>query len=277
MNSSSRRSLHKARFVAAASSLAMLAVGCHPKKVERPPRTLLAVFAHPDDEAFVGPLLSHYARQGVRVRLAIVTEGARSASPRLGVAPGPEMARLRAGEARCSCRALGIEAPMLLGFEDGGLGKLSNPPDGYLKEVARRIRQLLAEVRPDVVVTWGPEGGYGHPDHRLVGAVVTEAVQAGADGAPSRLLYSGIPAGDASSEDARWPATDARYLTVRVPYDDVDLAATRRAFACHQSQFAPDQIEPMLGRLNARGRGRVYLRPWFGAGATDDVFRLEIP
>jgi N-acetyl-1-D-myo-inositol-2-amino-2-deoxy-alpha-D-glucopyranoside deacetylase len=267
----------KAAFAAAASA-ALLSLGCRSTKVARPPRTLLAVFAHPDDEAFVGPLLSHYARQGVRVRLAIVTEGAKSASPRLGVSPGPEMARLRAEEARCSCRALGVEAPIQLGFEDGGLGKSSDPPDGYLKQVARRIRQLLAEVRPDAVVTWGPEGGYGHPDHRLVGALVTEAVQAGADGAPSRLLYPGIPADHdrRRPEDPRWAMTDPRYLTVRVPYDDVDLAATRRAFACHQSQFAPDQVEPLIGRLNARMRGHVYLQPWFGAGVTDDVFQLEV-
>jgi len=264
--------------VALASSLPFLAPGCHSTKVGQQPKIMLAVFAHPDDEAFVGPLFSHYARQGVKVRLAIVTEGAKGASPRLGVPAGPEMARLRAEEARCSCRALGIEAPVLLGFEDGGLGKSSDPPDGYLKQVGQKIRELLAQERPDVVITWGPEGGYGHPDHRLVGAVVTEAVQAGADGAPSRLLYPGIPADHARSRpaDPRWAVTDPRFLTVRVPYDAVDLAATRRAFACHQSQFAPDQVEPLLGRLHARLRGHVYLRPWFGAGPADDVFNLEV-
>jgi LmbE family N-acetylglucosaminyl deacetylase len=269
-------SVRKTSVVAAGSLLALLALGCRSTRVDRQPKTLLAVFAHPDDEAFVGPLLSHYARQGVRVRLAIVTEGAKGASPRLGIPAGPEMARVRAEEARCSCRALGIEAPILLGFEDGGLGKSSDPPDGYLKRVAQKIRELLARTRPDVVITWGPEGGYGHPDHRLVGAVVTEAVQAGADGAPSRLLYPGIPANHARSADPRWAVTDPRYLTVRVPYDDVDLAATRRAFACHRSQFAPDQVEPLLGRLHARLRGHVFLRPWFGARAADDVFGLDV-
>ncbi len=277
MSPSFRRPLATASFLAAAFSLPLLAPGCRSKKAEHRPRTILAIFAHPDDEAFVGPLLSHYARQGARVRLAIVTEGAKGASPRLGIPAGPAMARLRADEARCSCRALGVEPPLLLGFEDGGLGKSSDPPDGYLKQVVQKIRELLAQVRPDVVITWGPEGGYGHPDHRLVGAVVTEVVQAGADGAPSRLLYSGIPADHARSADPRWAVIDPRYLTVRVPYDDVDLAATRRAFACHRSQFAPDQIEPLVGRLNARLRGRVYLRPWFGAGAADDVFDVEIP
>jgi LmbE family N-acetylglucosaminyl deacetylase len=273
---SSFRSPRRPWLAVGACALAVLAGACDSRRVARPPRTLLAVFAHPDDEAFVGPLLSHYARRGVRVRLAIVTEGARGASPRLGVGAGPEMARLRAQEARCSCRALGVEPPVQLGFEDGGLGKVSDPPDAYLKQVERSVRELLARERPDVVVTWGPEGGYGHPDHRLVGAVVTEAVQAGADGAPARLFYSGIPADHARSTDPRWAVVDPRFLTVRVPYDDVDLAATRQAFACHQSQFAPDQVEPLLGRLNARLRGRVYLRPWFGDAAGDDLFAVAI-
>lgn len=276
MNSSFRRSVRKTGVVAAFSSLPFLTLECHPTKVDRQAKTLLVVFAHPDDEAFVGPLLSHYARRGVRVRLAIVTEGAKGASPRLGVPAGPEMARVRAEEARCSCRALGIEAPMLLGFEDGGLGKSSDPPDGYLAQVVRRIRELMAEVRPDAVVTWGPDGGYGHPDHRLVGAVVTQAVQAAVDGAPRRLLYPGIPADHARPREPRWAVTDPRFLTVRVPYDDVDLAATRTAFSCHVSQFPSEEIEPLVGRLHGRLRGRVYLRPWFGAGAADDVFDVDV-
>jgi LmbE family N-acetylglucosaminyl deacetylase len=273
MTSPFRRRGPKTSLVAA---LAFLALGCPSRKVGSSAKTLLAVFAHPDDEAFVGPLLSHYARQGVRVRLAIVTEGAKGGSPRLGIPAGPEMAMVRAEEARCSCRALGIEAPIQLGFEDGGLGKPSDPPDGYLAEVVRRIRELLAQVRPDAIITWGPDGGYGHPDHRLVGAVVTQAVQAGADGAPSRLLYTGIPA-DARSRprDPRWALTDPRFLTVRVPYDAVDLEATRRAFSCHQSQFPPEEIDALLRRLHGRLRGVVHLRPWFGADVTDDVFALE--
>jgi LmbE family N-acetylglucosaminyl deacetylase len=145
--------------------------------------------------------------------------------------------------------------------------------------VERKIRELLAQVRPDAVITWGPDGGYGHPDHRLVSAVVTEAVQAGVDGAPCRLFYPGLPADRARSRlgHQRWAVTDPRFLTVRVPYDAVDLASTRRAFSCHLSQFSPEQIEGLLKRLDARLGGRIYLRPWFGARRSDDVFGVEIP
>jgi LmbE family N-acetylglucosaminyl deacetylase len=119
MDFSSQRPVRRTAFAACVLSAAFLAPGCPSAGTHRQPKTLLAVFAHPDDEAFVGPLLSHYARQGVRVRLAIVTGGGKVGSARLGIPAGPEMARVRAQEARCSCRALGVEAPILLGFEDG--------------------------------------------------------------------------------------------------------------------------------------------------------------
>ncbi len=265
--------------MAAACSLLLLALGCGSTRFDKRAKTMLAVFAHPDDEAFVGPLLSHYARQGVRVHLAIVTDGAKGGSPRTGISAGPETARVRAEEARCSCHELGIEAPTLLGFEDDELGRANDPPAGYLAEVVRAIRTLLAQVRPDAVVTWGPDGGYGHPDHRLVSAVVTQAVQARVEGAPSRLFYPGLPADRVRRRpgDPRWAVTDPRFLTVRVPYDAVDLAATRRALSCHKSQFSPEQMEVLVGWLHETLGGRVYLRPWFGSGAGDDILSLEPP
>jgi len=265
-------------WMTAACAVLLLALGCASTNVAKPARTLLAVFAHPDDEVFVGPLLSHYARQGVRVQLAIVTDGAKGGPTGAGSPVGPELARVRAEEARCSCRALGIEPPLLLGFRDDELGRANDPPGGYLAEVVRAVRRLLAQSRPDVVITWGPEGGYGHPDHRLVGAVVTELVQAGVKEAPRLLFFPGLPEDRVRRRpgDPRWAVTDSRFLTVRVPYDAADLAATRRAFACHESQFSAEGRESLLSWLHESLGGRVYLRPWFGAGTTDDVFALKI-
>jgi LmbE family N-acetylglucosaminyl deacetylase len=266
---------HLRHSVGVGCSVLLALAGCRPRALDPQPKTILAVFAHPDDEIFVGPLLAHYARRGARVRLAIVTDGEKGASPRAGVPAGPELARVRAEEARCSCRELGIEAPELLGFKDGELGQLSNPPGGYLAEVVRAIRRLFVEIKPDVVITWGPEGGYGHADHRLVGAVVTQIVQAGAKGAPSRLLFPGLPVDRVRLRPEggypHWAGTDPRFLTVRVPYDAADLAATRRALSCHRSQFPPEQMEVLMSWLHETLAGRVYLRPWFGARATDDV------
>ncbi len=255
-----------------------LASACASRNTDHRGRTLLAVFAHPDDEVFLGPLLSHYARQGARVHLAVVTDGAKG-SPRAGVAAAEDLATVRASEVRCSCRALGIEPPTLLGFKDDELGRPNDPPTGYLNEVVHAVRTVLGQVKPDVVVTWGPEGGYGHPDHRLVGAVVTQLVQGGAKGVPARLLYPALPADRIrrGERDPHWSVTSTRFLTVRVPYDAADLAATRNAFACHATQFSAAQMKELPDWLDATLGGRVYLRPWFGAETGDDVFRLRAP
>jgi LmbE family N-acetylglucosaminyl deacetylase len=259
----------------------LFAVGCVLFSEAAETKTILAVFAHPDDETLVGPLLAASARQGVRVQLIIVTQGEKGAFPHAGIPPGPELAKVRAEEARCSCRALGIEAPILLGFSDGELGRLSRPPWGYLADVERELRTQFAKLRPDVVVTFGPEGAYGHPDHRLVGAVVTQLVQAGVEGAPVALLYPGFPKDRLSKSgeccELPWSPTDSRFLTVRVPYTSTDLASTRAALACHKSQFRPEEVEALARWTHQVLGGRVWLRPWFGAKKADDVFKLAIP
>ncbi|HYU41456.1 MAG TPA: PIG-L family deacetylase [Vicinamibacteria bacterium] len=238
------------------------------------PRTLLAVFAHPDDETLVAPLLAAYARRGVRVQLAIVTDGEKGTQAHAAIPAGPELAKVRAEEARCSCRALGIAPPILLGFKDGELGKQSRPPWVPLAEVQAELAKLLARARPDAVITFGPEGAYGHPDHRLVGAVVTQLVQAGADGAPARLFYPGLPKDRLPQREGGipWSPTEPRFLTVRVPYETADLAASRAALACHKSQFRAEELEPLTQFMAQVLGGRVYLRPWFGAAQADDVF-----
>jgi LmbE family N-acetylglucosaminyl deacetylase len=83
-------------------------------------RTLLAVFAHPDDEAIAGPLLAKYATEkGTRVVLAVVTNGDKGVTPFAGIPAGEALAAGRAKEAACSARELGIEPPVLFGLPDG--------------------------------------------------------------------------------------------------------------------------------------------------------------
>jgi hypothetical protein len=78
------------------------------------PRTLVAVWAHADDKTPVGPVLARYAREGVKVYMIITTDGSQGAA-NTSVPRGPEIAKLRVEEARCSAQALGIQPPILLG------------------------------------------------------------------------------------------------------------------------------------------------------------------
>jgi len=84
-------------------------------------KTLVAVFAHDDDEGSVAPIPTRYAREGVHVYVVLVTDGAQGGA-HTSIPRGPELARVRAEEAKCATDALAINAPILLGFPDGALG-----------------------------------------------------------------------------------------------------------------------------------------------------------
>ncbi len=227
------------------------------------PAPVLFVFAHPDDEIIAAPLIAGLARRGQPVVLALATAGEHGAPADGSIAAGSALAAVRTGEAQCSARALGIAPPRFLGFEDGSLGEATRPPGSRLKALGSAIRALVAEVRPRAIVTWGPDGGYGHPDHRLVSAVTSEVVLGTAKAPP--LLYIGLPAPALAAHPPRfmaWTGTDAALLTVRMPFTAADAAAARTAALCHRSQFAsPAIVDAVTGELQPVLGGAIHLRP----------------
>jgi len=145
-------------------------------------KTLVAVFAHGDDETAAAPVLARYAREGAQVYLIIATDGAQGGR-HTSIPRGPELARVRGEEARCAAKALGIHAPILLAFPDAQLGSYMDDP-ARLLHVTAQVEGELQRLRPDALITWGPDGGTSHPDHRLVSSIVTQLVRAGAPGVP---------------------------------------------------------------------------------------------
>jgi LmbE family N-acetylglucosaminyl deacetylase len=245
-------------------------------------RTLLAVFAHPDDEGVVGPLLARYARQGVRVHLAIATDGRHGVRDFAQVPAGEELARTRAAEARCAAEKLGVEVPSMLsliGLPDGIARVEGSPADAMvrLQRLVEEVRGLFEALRPEVVVTWGPDGMSGHPDHRLVSAAVTQVFQEGQPGWPRNLYYPGFPHDRLASAPAApgmppLPVTHARYLTMRVPYQPPDMERARASFACHRTQFTPEEQQALFGLIRHFHPGAIALRPWHPEAAADDLF-----
>ncbi len=134
-------------------------------------RKLLAVYAHPDDETFgTGGTLALYARRGVDVYLVCGTRG------EVGEAP-PDLkgfgsvGEMREDELRCAANILGLKAVYFLGYRDSGMpGSPDNTHPRALaaqpvQTVAREITRYIREIRPQVVLTFDPIGGYRHPDH----------------------------------------------------------------------------------------------------------------
>ena len=223
----------------------------------------------------MGPILARYAREGVQVHTIIATDGSQGAG-NTTVPRGAEIARLRAEEARCAAQALGIHPPILLGFPDGALGHY-NADRAMLLRVTQRIHEELERLRPDVLITWGPDGGYGHPDHRIVSSIVTQLARAGAPGIPQRVFYASIPAeGFRAFSPARelppFVAPRDSLVTVRVPFTSADLEAARRSMACHKTQYPADIVERVISAMGNAWNGELPLTPMVPQPPASDLF-----
>ena len=132
------------------------------------PSVLLTIFAHPDDETYrAGGTLALLARRGVRVHVLCATRG------EAGI---PEMAPAEAGQVRqaeleSACRALGIEPPRFLDYRDGTLPQVNED------QAIEHVVQAVQELRPQVLLTWPPNGVSGHSDHMAVSRWTGEVFQ----------------------------------------------------------------------------------------------------
>ena len=138
------------------------------------------------------------------------------------------------------------------------------------------LAAVIDSLEPAAIITFGPEGGTGHPDHRLVGDVVTQIVQSDARYANVDLLYASLPAERLRSAPRANPTVNGMtqaLLTVRVPFEERDLAAAREEFACHRTQYAPAEMDSVNRYLAHAWNGTVWLRPWNGTLRDPGLFR----
>ena len=237
-------------------------------------RTMVFIGAHPDDETFgLGATLAQYTMAGVRVYYACATRGeAGSTDPEMlkGFA---SMGDLRWHELECAARELGLAGVIHLGYRDSGM---AGTPDNThplalaaapLDQVVARMVKVVRDLKPQVVLTFDPIGGYRHPDHVAVHNAAVQAFEAAAD--PASYPEAGPPH---RAQKLYFPVFSHRALRVMVRLmplfgrdprhsgrnKDIDLtaiasidfpvhavirltkgamAARDRAFECHASQL----------------------------------------
>ena len=235
-------------------------------------RTLLAVYAHPDDELSAGGTLAHYARQGVSTHLICATRGEVGEAPpdRKGFA---SVAEMRTHELQCACNILGLESVTFLGYRDSGMpGSPDNNHPAALAaaptdEVARKVAAHIRRLKPQVVITFDPIGGYRHPDHIAIHHATVEAFRMAGDWrveigdwkphAPQKLYFSTFPRGflRTAVRLLKLLGRDPRHfgknrdidlealvefdfpIHARISISD-GLEQKERAAACHSSQLA---------------------------------------
>jgi LmbE family N-acetylglucosaminyl deacetylase len=251
---------------------------------------LLAIFAHPDDEAFgTGGSLSRYAASGMQVALICATRGEVGEISDPSFATPETLGEVRESELRCAAETMGVAQLIFLDYRDSGMvGTPENKdPRAFINapaaEVVRSLVSAIRRIRPFVVVTFEPNGGYGHPDHIAIHQHSVSAFHLAADPGystgdageqpwqASRLFYTAIPrsffqemrdelqaAGEdveqfASFEERGWPDDQVTVtLDVSATVDD-----KWQALNCHRTQFGPKNLfrrlpEPIVKQMMSR-------------------------
>ncbi|MES4889770.1 N-acetyl-1-D-myo-inositol-2-amino-2-deoxy-alpha-D-glucopyranoside deacetylase [Streptomyces sp. NPDC096012] len=185
---------------------------------ELPSRRLLLVHAHPDDESINnGATMARYAAEGAHVTLVTCTLGERGEviPPELRHLTGPALGAHRRGELAAALRELGVSDSRLLGgagrYGDSGmLGTADNDDPGCfwqadVDEAAGRLTEVILEVRPQVLVTYDDNGGYGHPDHIQAHRVAMRAVDLAAERGHriAKVYWNRVPRSVAEAAFAR--------------------------------------------------------------------------
>ena len=221
---------------------------------------LLLVMAHPDDETFgTGGLVLRHTRAGIPTNLICATYGEAGWSGKPLGSKKEDLPQIRATELEEAAAALALSGVELWDYPDGAVAQSDR------KQITDRIWEQISKLHPRAVVTWGPDGGYGHPDHIAMGAFTDQAVGAMTEGDRPALYHIAVdkPLADFYAEAMRLgAATNGFRLT---PQDQVDLVIELdpdevmmklRAIDCHRSQLEDWRIALRdHHRLMQRGYG----------------------
>lgn len=263
---------------------------------------LLAIFAHPDDEAFsCGGTLARYAAEGHQVHLICATRGEEGEIVHPDIDPsipkGDPRGKLREGELQAACDALGIHAPIFLEYHDSGFPievGLENPRALINADLATLERELLphiAQLEPDVIITFDPHGMYGHIDHVMVHrAAIAAFWSAGGitPSAPKRLFFPMRSIREVEHLKANVDSTTINSLEPKVYGVSEDsfaaqlgieayLEQKRAGLAAHRSQLGPESridemIEVQAGRFTQERFVLGGLRGSFPTMPVTDLF-----
>ncbi|MGA7910112.1 MAG: PIG-L family deacetylase [Candidatus Dormiibacterota bacterium] len=200
---------------------------------------LLVVMAHPDDESMgCGGLILRHTRAEISVHLICATFGEAGWSGKPIGARREDLAEIRAAELEEAAGALGLGGVELWDYPDGGVAASNQ------QEITQRIWKEITRRRPRAVAGWGPDGGYGHPDHVSMGACTDAAVAAMTEGERPALYHLAIDTQLKEFYAAAFRLSGEAGLPLVVKDVDIviDLSSDEvmmklRAIDCHKSQL----------------------------------------
>jgi LmbE family N-acetylglucosaminyl deacetylase len=190
-------------------------------------RRLLGVFAHPDDEVFcAGGTMARAAEAGAEVMIVSATRGERGQIRDARVATRRTLGAVREGELAAAAAELGVQRVRVLAYADGTLQQ-------HRSSLGAAITGIMRQYDPDTVITFGADGGYGHPDHITISELTTEAFRAlaGDRNRGQRLYHAVFPPRRTSmaEELARWIVESGQRATDRAALQAIALFAGESA------------------------------------------------
>lgn len=144
-------------------------------------KTILACFAHPDDEAGLGPLIARYVAEGAQATLICTTNGDVGTVDEKHLQGYSSIVELRLAELHCAAKVIGFTEVVTFGYRDSGMmGSEDNQHtdslwQAPLEEVTKKVIEVMRRVKPQVVITFNTYGTYGHPDHIKTNQATVEA------------------------------------------------------------------------------------------------------
>lgn len=237
-----------------------LSISCQKESEKKKARTILTIVAHPDDETTITPVLAKYS-QTDSIYLIIATDGQYGVTDHAAIPAGDSLIAIRNEEAKCSCQKLGIFPPIRLGIQDGmGLNGHGNFYEQEAKLKERLLKEIL-RINPDVILTFGPDGDTGHPDHRMVGLITTELLLRENLTDKIDLYYYGWTKEQAKKYE-NWNlnyAADESFNTI-ISFSDEDEAKSNEAISCHESQYSKVEMENWIATELADKSNVLYFR-----------------
>lgn len=221
-------------------------------------KTILGIFAHPDDENIIGSVLAKYARQGHHVYIIITTNG-KDGTRVTKIPPGDSLGVIRQKETICACEKLKINPPIYLSIDklDTKYGTRQ-----YLnghKKTMGELKKYIEKFNPDVLITFGPDGEYGHSEHIVTGAIVTELLlkEGWVDKYP---LYFPVDIKEDVIDDDGLSYIDKKYINLKVLYSDEDKQKMIEAGKCYVTQFTPEEMKEMTDVVTKNKANIKYFR-----------------
>jgi LmbE family N-acetylglucosaminyl deacetylase len=244
--------------------LSIISTACENRNEKKPTvkKPILVVLAHPDDETAFGPVLAKYARLGHPVQL-IIAVTAENDTRHLQASPD-SVRKAKQAQTICSAEKLGILPPLFGGHEslDRKFGERDGVRASVEAGVALRdmIRKTIDQLQPGAILSFGPDGEYGHPEHIIVSSIVTELLlrERWVDKYP--LYYFGWTRSQEASGDGWVHYVDDAYLPIRITYTEEDESRAFESLRCYTAGFSPEEMKEMITAETGRANELFFRR-----------------